>query len=218
MFDQDLTKFAALMVGIGEVYGKSFTSAVINIYWNVLKAYRYEEIKTAIKRHLENPEFGRFLPKPSDIIMAIDGSPQNQALRAWTKVAQAIKRVGIYTSVAFDDALIHAVIEDMGGWIKFCSIDDKQLPFTVKEFYERYRGYTVNRPTSYPKYLVGVVESKNRSAGYKYDPPILIGDESKARHVIATGNHALTYDNKLLFSTSYSTNTTMVSTKNYLDS
>ena len=187
MFEQDLARFAALMVGVGEVYGKPFTSAVIDIYWNVLKVYKFEDVKAAIKCHLENPDVGKYLPKPSDIIMAIDGSPQNQALLAWTKVVSAIRNIGRYSSVAFDDALIHKVIEDMGGWIRFCDVDDKQLPFIAKEFCDRYRGYAIKKPSSHPKYLIGVIESQNGIYGYIYDPPMLIGNPTKAKQVIAAG-------------------------------
>lgn len=33
---------------------------------------------------------------------------------AWNKVDKAVRQVGAWTSVMFDDALIHRVISDMG--------------------------------------------------------------------------------------------------------
>ncbi len=187
MFEQDRKRFAALMVSAGEVYNKPLTSALIGIYWSVLKAYSFEDIDVAVKCHLVTPDVGKFFPKPADIIMAIKGSPQNQALLAWSKVVSAMRSAGRYTSIAFDDALIHKVIGDMDGWVRFCNIDEKQLPFIEKEFLERYRGYTVNIPTSYPPYLIGIIESQNRIYGYMYDPPALIGNTEKAKQVMATG-------------------------------
>jgi hypothetical protein len=189
MIDQDLSRFAEMIVGVGEVYGKSLTPIVIDVYWSVLKAFKFEEVKKAIYLHLENPDVGRYLPKPADIIMAVEGSSQNQALRAWTKVVSASQRIGVYTSVAFDDALIHAVIEDMGGWRIFCAVETEQLPFVGKEFQERYRGYVIKKPLRYPKYLTGIAESQNSIRGYVYGPPVLIGDKMKAMQVIATGSH-----------------------------
>jgi hypothetical protein len=187
MFDQDLSRFATLIIGVGEVYDKSFTHVMIEVYWNVLKAFKYEEVNQAIKLHLENPDEGRFLPKPADIIMAIEGSSQNQALRAWSKIISTAQRIGVYTSVAFDDPLIHAVAYDMGGWRVFCAIKDEQLPFVRREFQDRYRGYVSKKPLRHPKYLTGIIEHQNSIGGYNYDPPILIGDKEKARQVIATG-------------------------------
>lgn len=194
MIDQDLSKFAAMIVGVGEVYGKSLTEAVIEIYWGVLKAFKFEEVKKAFYLHLENPDAGKYLPKPADIIMAIEGSPQNQALLAWTKTVSASQRIGMYASVAFDDALIHAVIEDMGGWKRFGAIDDKQLPFVEKEFQDRYRGYVVKKPLRHPKYFTGIIESQNSINGYTYNLLVFIGDKAKAREVVATGSNPLTFD------------------------
>ena len=189
MLNQDIPIFARLMTGIGEVYGKSFTMVVIDIYWNVLKDFKLEDVQAAVYRHIKNPDVGRFLPKPADIVMAIDGTSQNQALLAWTKVVSAIHRVGCYTSIAFDDALIHAVIEDMGGWWQICSIDTKQLPFVSKEFQERYRGYVIKKPIRYPRYFIGLIENRNNSFGYICDPPVLFGDKEKAKQIIATGSY-----------------------------
>ncbi|EKE01121.1 MAG: hypothetical protein ACD_21C00209G0005 [uncultured bacterium] len=189
MLNQDLSRFAMLITGIGEVYGKSFTSVAIDIYWSVLKAFKFEEVQAAFYRHLKNPDVGRFLPKPADVVMAIDGTSQNQALQAWTKVDSAIQRFGSYSSVVFDDALIHAVIEDMGGWQKLCLASTKQLLFDSKEFQERYRGYVIQKPVRYPKYFIGIIESKNSSGGYIFSPPVLIGDREKAKQVVATGSY-----------------------------
>ena len=187
MFDQDLSKFAALLVGVGEVYGKSFTSAMIEIYWRILKDFEFEEVKKAIHRHLENPDTGRFLPKPADIIMAIEGNSESQSLLAWSKVCAAIYKIGIYTSVAFDDALIHRVIEDMGGWQRLCKTKSEELPFVAKEFQKRYQGYVIKKPASHPKYFSGLIEQQNSVYGYVQESPTLIGDPTKARQVIASG-------------------------------
>jgi hypothetical protein len=209
MNDQDISRFAVLIAGIGEVYGKSFTSVTVDIYWNVLKAFRIEDVQIAIYRYLKNPDVGRFLPKPADIIMAMGGTSQNQALLAWTKVVSAIHSVGSYTSIAFDDALIHAVIEDMGGWREMCLTSIEQLPFVAKDFQVRYRGYVITKPVRYPRYFIGIVESNNSGFGYMCGPPMLFGDKEKAKQIIATGSD-VSFRRELFFSK----NTTKAITKN----
>ena len=190
MLNQDLSRFAILMTGTGEIYDKPITQVVIEAYWNIFKDFAFKDVDKAFHLHHKNPDVGKYFPKPADIIMAIEGSSQNQALRAWTKVISAVQSIGVYSSVAFDDPLIHAVIEDMRGWQKFGTIDAKQLPFIAKEFQDRYRGYVINKPCRHPKYLVGIIEGKNNLHGYMHDPPVLIGDEAKAKQIIATGNPA----------------------------
>jgi len=190
MFKQDSLQFAELIAGIGEIYRWQFSPAAVEIYWRVLEVFRLEDVRAAIYSHIQNPDVGKFLPKPADIIMAIEGSSQNQALSAWSKTAYAMRSVGGYESIAFDDALIHVVIRSMSGWPKLCDVDDRQLPFVEKEFLERYRGYVVKKPSSHPKYLKGLIEMRNSVCGYTYPSPILIGNVLKAKQVIATGSDA----------------------------
>ena len=187
MFKQDSAEFAKLITGIGEIYRWEFSPQVIEIYWRVLEPFSLEDVKAAVYRHIQDPDVGKFLPKPSDIIMAIGGSSQNQALSAWSKTIYGIQTVGSYESVAFDDALIHVVVWDMGNWIKLCNSEEKQLPFIAKEFQERYRGYVRKRPHHHPSYLKGRLEMQNSIHGYDSPAPILIGNVLKAQEVITMG-------------------------------
>jgi hypothetical protein len=187
MFKQDSSSFAKLFVVMSEIYRQDFSQVTIEFYWRVLERFSIKDIEDAFYHYIQNPDVGKFLPKPADIIMAIDGSPQNQALLAWSKTFNGIKFVGGQSSVAFDDALIHVVVKDMNNWIKLCAVEDKQLPFVAKEFQERYRGYVNKNPLRYPKYLCGHIELYNSAFGYPYPSPVLIGNALKAKEVIATG-------------------------------
>ena len=44
-----------------------------------------------------------------------------QAQQAWSKVLNAVRRMGGDATVIFDD-LIHSVIDDMGGWVRLCEM------------------------------------------------------------------------------------------------
>ena len=189
MLEQESSRFAQLIAGIGEIYRWQFSSAAIEIYWRALEAFRFEDVRAAVYSHIQNPDVGKFLPKPADIIMAIGGSSQNQALSAWSKTFYGMRVVGGYESVGFDDALIHTVVLDMLNWPKLCSVDEKQLPFTEKEFLDRYRGYINQKPTRrHPKHLKGFIEIRNSICGHAYSSPVLIGNPIKAKEVMATGS------------------------------
>jgi len=69
------------------------------------------------RRHLMNPDTGQFLPKPADIVRMLGGRTLDRALMAWAKVDKAVRQIGTYESVVFDDALIHRVLHEMGGWV-----------------------------------------------------------------------------------------------------
>lgn len=187
MRTSDLKTFGALMMGIGELYSKTISQALTKIYWQTLKSYEIEDVQRAFNTHIHNTDFGQFFPKPADIVRLIEGSGETKALLAWTKVEKAICEVGVYESVVFDDPLIHAVLEDMGGWIKLCRSTHEQMPFTANKFQKRYMGFVLKKPNRHPSRLCGIAESENAKNGYAIDNPVLLGDAVKAEAVMQTG-------------------------------
>ncbi len=179
--------FSRMMALMAELYGKACTEPFVNIYWHLLKDFELLDIRKAFKAHINNPDGGQFFPKPADIIRFLDGSAETRALQAWSLVERAIGQIGRYQSLVFDDPLVHAVIEDMGGWIKLCDITLKELPFASLEFQKRYQGLIMKPPRRHPPYLCGIVERDNAKDGYPILPPLLVGDTQKAQAVIATG-------------------------------
>ena len=170
MLANDIPKFSAMMAGIGELYGKSISAQLTDIYWRSLKFYELQDVQQAFQAHINNPDCGQFFPKPADVVRFIEGSGETKALLAWAKVDRAIIQIGSYQSIAFDDPLIHAVLEDMGGWVKLCSMKNEQMPFYANEFQKRYMGFVNNKPKRYPKYLYGLTECENSKNGFEFDP------------------------------------------------
>jgi hypothetical protein len=120
----DFPSFAKFMAFIAEYYRHSLSESTLELYWKGLSRYDWKAIQQAVWHHIRMPQRGQFMPKISDVIESIEGDYQTQALQAWTKVTQAIQRMGVYQSVQFDDPLIHAVIQDMGGWIRLWALYD----------------------------------------------------------------------------------------------
>jgi hypothetical protein len=125
---------------------------------------------------------------PADVVLALQGTFSDRSLIAWGKVQGAIGRVGYVRSVAFDDAAIHAAIDDMGGWAKMCSTTYDELPFVQKQFIAAHKAYLSRGKFAYPNYLMCQSEVDNRTRGFPIKPPVLIGDERLACVVISGGN------------------------------
>ena len=139
--------------------------------------------------HIGDPDAGQFLPKPADIIRRLEGSCDDKARLAWTKVMQAIEYVGSYESVVFDDARIHAVLTDMGGWIALCGHHIEQLKFLQHEFQKRYRHCLAQVSNNYPNVLSGIIARDNASKGF--DAPsigVSLATKAKARQVMQAGD------------------------------
>jgi hypothetical protein len=188
----EFQRFQDGVTGVMGFYGRSVSNFALDVWWGALKGYDLTAIVEAFNRHLANPDVGQFPPKPADIVRMLKGSTQDAALQAWAKVDRAIRHVGTYCDVVFDDALIHRVIQDMGGWIALGARSESEWPFVAKEFENRYRGFRMrNESPAYPASLTGIASAHNGRKGFKSDPPVLIGNERRACQVLEEGLHAL---------------------------
>lgn len=184
----DQPQFAATLSGVYAMYKNDLSDALISIWWETCKSFDFSAVSEAFTRHCMNPDNGQYLPKPADIIRLLGGTSQDGGLIAWAKVDRALRSVGTYQTVVFDDPIIHAVIMDMGGWVSLGTKSEDEWPFVGKEFQNRYRGYRLQGGVrEYVKSLVGLAEAQNSQNGMRSQPPVLIGDTPKAMQVLANG-------------------------------
>lgn len=190
MQDNDKPRFATLLTGIADYYGKTLAPAVIGLYWQGLMQYDLAAVEKALWEHTQNPDNGQFMPKIADVTRNLQGRTVDQASIAWSKVDSAIRRVGTYSDVAFDDPIIHRVIADMGGWIKFGSMTEEEWPFTANQFRTRYQGYKMRGEVpEYQPVLTGIANAHNAKEGFRSQPPMLIGNEERAKQVMLAGTN-----------------------------
>lgn len=189
MIQSEFDAFCEMLDHVSEQYNKTLSEGLKILYWQGLVEYDLKAIQQALGKHLKNPDNGMFMPKIADIERMMHGTTQDSALIAWAKVEKAIRHIGTGASVVFDDAIIHKVIHDMGGWLSFGTKTENELPFIAKEFENRYRGYKLrNDKLDYPKVLIGLYEAQNNTRGFKSEPAVLIGDKQKAEQVMIGGN------------------------------
>ncbi|RLV61754.1 hypothetical protein D5018_01205 [Parashewanella curva] len=131
MIESDKIEFAQIWASAWNLYRQKISTQILTIAFEALKNYSIEEIRTGMTHHIRSPDTGQFCPTPTDIIKHIDGNSISKSLLAWNKVDEAIKRVGAWSSVIFDDPLIHRVITDMGGWVKLCKIQESDYPYKM---------------------------------------------------------------------------------------
>lgn len=188
MVDADKKQFLVLMTAICEYYGKEASIGVIQIYWEGLKQYDLQAVSQAMWNHAKNPDNGQFMPKIADIARGLQGRTVDQGSIAWAKVDRAVRTVGTYADVVFDDPLIHRVIQDMGGWIKLGQADENEWPFIEKRFVTAYQGYRMrSEQPAYPDRLIGMANAQNQVSGQPMQPPRLLGDQDKAKHILLSG-------------------------------
>ena len=189
MIESEKRQFGEMLRDVMSMYGKDITPGVISIWWEAVKGYELFAVSQALSRHASNPDSGQFAPKPADVVKHLSGTNASAALIAWSKVEKAIRRVGPYSDVVFDDPIIHLVISDMGGWIQLCEASEDELPFKRNEFEKRYQGYKLQGGRSeYPRMLTGLSRARSdEKFKHMLPPPKVIGDREVALQVFQGG-------------------------------
>lgn len=186
MSPQDNRRFLALLTGVHSFYRQDLTDFAVGVWQRSMAPYAIEAIERAFDAHAKDPKAGSFMPKPADLIRLLDGSHEDRAVVAWSKVYQAITRVGGYATVAFDDPAIHSAITDLGGWPTMCAGTIDELPFLSRRFAAAYSAHA-RAGSPHPPLLPGIHDITNGAGGHARQTPVLIGDTAAAQRVIATG-------------------------------
>jgi hypothetical protein len=182
-------KLLALVADVCAFYRQDFSAFVGRVWLEAMKPYEFAAVADAMNRHCINPDTGQWMPKPADIVKMLGGSTLDTALLAWSKVDKAVRTVGTYQTVVFDDPLIHRVLQDMGGWVPLGTKTDDEWPFVAKEFQNRYRGYAMRseRPEYLPA-MIGIAQAQNSRQGLPSQPPVAIGNAAKCLAVYRGGD------------------------------
>ncbi len=189
MQQHEAKKFRAMLEGVYSFWDKPLTDFQLEVWWQALAKYDYAPVADAFTRYVGAPDASsRFLPKPADIALLLDGSRVDTAVLAWAKVEKAIARVGSYQTTVFDDAVIHAAIDRMGGWVKLSIVTNDELPFKRNEFLAQYKAVKSLPRFDYPPSLMGMHDLENVGKGYKPKTPVMIGNEIVCMAVLDGGS------------------------------
>ena len=167
-------EFSEKLLVLAEILGEELSKGRVGAYWELFKSYPDKKINKMLNQAAIT---SRFFPKPAELLEFINGKPEDNALIAWQKVMDKIIDDGYYSSVIFDDLLIHKVIDDLGGWQWMSTIPDDELRWVQKDFEKRYIIYS-KRPDNreVPSHLMGFHEQGNRARGFEKFIPKLVGD------------------------------------------
>jgi hypothetical protein len=179
-----------LVKDVMKFYKQEASPFALQVWVNAMQAFDFEQVNKAFSAHLVNPENGQFMPKPADIIKALQGTQTDRASLAWAKAYEAASSVGAYKDVAFDDPAIHCAIEDMGGWPKFCRTEQKNLSYAMHRFCEQYKAYVGSGQFEFTARLRGdrSSDAEYEKKGLPLPKPKLIGNSQKAMEVLNGGS------------------------------
>jgi hypothetical protein len=189
MRQADRGDFGELIQAALAFYRQPCSDFTLDVWWRVCEPFEMEQVRKALTAHATDPDRGHFAPMPADLVRVLQGTKVDRALMAWAKVFEAMRTVGAYQSVVFDDPAIHATVAYMGGWTKLCQLPEKEQPHAQRRFCEQHRAYSSPAAQGYefPPVLIGAAESENRLNGRQSQPPALVGDPVACARVRAAG-------------------------------
>lgn len=170
-----------LLEAIFEANGKPLPSNSVKAIWyGALKHYDSVTVLQALNAHVSRAAATYGIVQPNDIVLLIEGSPEDRAVHAWQTFLSAARSKSPYLSIAFDDPCIHATVKHMGGWVKLTgemTEDARELDLYRRTFETAYKGFLrTGLPADTPERLPGVVENHRILNGLKYEEPVqLVG-------------------------------------------
>lgn len=183
MTNDDKERFSKAILVVAQLFDKELSGAVIGLYFEALEQFSIKQVEDAISKTIKSC---KFFPKPVEIIELISDGPgkiEDRAEVQASEVVWAVRHIGVYRSLQFNDPVTTAVIQQCwGGWIQLCSelLQDEEKWFR-KDFIKYYRAYH-NQGIAYNGHLMGMIESDNLERYDDYVPkPILVNDFKKQK-------------------------------------
>lgn len=155
------------MFALAEAVSQEITPFKIEIYFKALEDLSIEDIERAVWSIIRTRTTVTF-PKVAEIRQALHGNVSDRAEIAWNKLVGAIRSIGAYSSVIFDDPVIHAIVEREGGWGKLCDKTSEELKWFGKDFLRMYSVYeeqVTNGNMTVAGILPGMHEIHNAAKG-----------------------------------------------------
>lgn len=182
--------FGELITDVLAYYRQDASKFTLSLWWQACQSFDMQQVSKALSAHAMDAERGVFAPKVADLVRVLAGTVTDRAALAWGKTLEAMQSVGAYTDVVFDDAAIHAAIEDCGGWIKMCRSETADLSYLQHRFCQAHKAYTGRGTFEFQRCLIGDRGSDEefRKIGMEPPKPAFVGNLERAKAVYRGGN------------------------------
>jgi hypothetical protein len=178
MLESDRAAFVVAIEALAATLRQETSQALFTGYWLGLKDLPLANVQAAVARALRQC---KFMPSVSELReLAGEMRPDQRAVVAWDAFYGAVRTVGWYGSVRFDDPVIHATVRNLGGWCKVIErIEDEDSTdkWVRKDFERVYQALAetgIGAEQAQP--LIGHANAQNALKGHHefVEEPVLI--------------------------------------------
>ncbi len=175
-------EFYCIFRVMSEYYGAHPSNSLMEIYWQAFKSWTTEDFQKACNAVMFTKKFRdqrQPLPLIPEIIEAVFGKPEDRAALAYHTLVEAMRRIGSWETVIFEDGAIGQAIDAMGGWEYVNGITIEEWKFRRRDFESLYLAHT-NRGDNEPVTCPGAFDKINGTTGYEgRNKPILVTRDRK---------------------------------------
>lgn len=134
-----------------------------SIYFEFVRHLSVDEWESAVNTTIRERTYAS-MPKIAELLNAVEGSVEDRAVNAYNLAIEAMGRIGVYSSVRFEDDAIMAAIYAMGGWVAFGDIEVGNTPMATAKRKEFIANYLASRNKPFARtHLKGLAELQNES-------------------------------------------------------
>jgi hypothetical protein len=135
----DKQRLVQTLLGVYGFYERELTELHIRIWTDALAGISIATLEEAFARHLRDPDAGRFIPKPADILRQIKGSNEDAALVAWGDVLSSARAGGGFRGDVCPAT--REAVAAMGGFSVICRANEDQNGFLQRRFVDLFKAY-----------------------------------------------------------------------------
>jgi hypothetical protein len=135
MQSTDFERFHALLIGMGELYGKDISTPLLDAYWVSLRDWELADFESACGHLMAH---ATFMPRPAEFT-ALRQAGRETAGEIFAGIRRYIEYSPYgYTLAANTPRAVAAAIRAMGGADAYAMCDVDKLPFLEKRFCQHY--------------------------------------------------------------------------------
>lgn len=174
------TEFANGMALLSASVGREMERPMAEAWFQLLSDLTEAELRLGIMGALKAhpvagfPPVGQILKFARPSATPVDLETRSNA--AWEGLLTAIRQVGGYSTVSFDDAAVTATVRSLGGWVALTEKTTEELTrFVRPQFIQTYKSLVavgVRAEAASP--LPGLLDIENNKAGYTPQEPTLV--------------------------------------------
>lgn len=75
MQQSDYDDFSALIADVHAFYRQNVSPFALSVWWAACRPFDLDAVRDALGRHAVDPDVGKFMPKPADLICRLGGKP-----------------------------------------------------------------------------------------------------------------------------------------------